>query len=205
MRIMYIVGDVMRVWEIWKCVRKISLKLTNLTKAEYHFELGRALYKTDKYEQGINELNKATLMENGVRNADAFYYKGCCHLYIGKLDLAVKDFTKAIDIDGNQAKYYNGRSKTYNKKGGSDNLKYFDLALKDITIAIELERDGDYFHTRGINYNSMKKFELAVKFVSFSDIFLTHFHISQTRITSPTMYIIRMFVTTHFYRSIKPF
>lgn len=74
-----------------------------------------------------------------------------------KFDLAVTNYTKAIEIDPQDADAYYGRGLAYYDQ------EKFDLAIIDFTKAIEINsQDADAFSARGLAYYEQEKFDLAI-------------------------------------------
>jgi len=59
------------------------------------------------------------------------------HRKLENYDLALADYSKAIELDPNKPVYYNNRGNTHNK------LENYDLALADYSKAIELDPNFD--------------------------------------------------------------
>ena len=63
----------------------------------------------------------------------------------GDHDLAISDFTQAIDIDSNNAHTYNNRATAYSNKGE------YNLTLEDCTRAIQVDNKmADAYVNRGV-------------------------------------------------------
>ena len=76
----------------------------------------------------------------------------------GEIDLAIKDFTKAIKLKPNYAIAYNNRGAVYRDKGEQD------LAIKDCNEAIQLKPDyAEPYSNRGAAYRNKGNYERAIK------------------------------------------
>ncbi len=74
-----------------------------------------------------------------------------------RLDDAVADYGRAIELDQNYADAYNGRAWSYCKIGK------FEEALVDIDKALELKpNEANYFDTRADAYIGLKRYEEAL-------------------------------------------
>jgi tetratricopeptide (TPR) repeat protein len=75
------------------------------------------------------------------------------HFILGKNQLAIDDFTKAIQINSTCADYFNNRGSVYNKIG------YYKLAIKDYDEAILFDsNDAAYYNNRGsVHLNTVTK------------------------------------------------
>ena len=110
----------------------------------------------------------------------------------GEYDLAIKDFTKAIELKPDYAIAYNNRGAVYRSKGEHDlaiedcneaiRLKHdyaepysnrgaayrnkgdYDRAIKDYDMAIRLKHDFvEAYYNRGLAYHEKREFDLAIK------------------------------------------
>ncbi len=87
----------------------------------------------------------------------AYSSRGHVHEQVGKLEAAVADYNKAIELMPTDTVLYDNRSLLYSK------LRQYDLALKDCNRSIELnpDRAASYFR-RATIYQNMQQFQLAV-------------------------------------------
>ena len=110
----------------------------------------------------------------------------------GEYDLAIKDFTKAIELKPDYAIAYNNRGAVYRSKGEHDlaiedcneaiRLKHdyaepysnrgaayrnkgdYDRAIKNYDMAIRLKHDFvEAYYNRGLAYHEKREFDLAIK------------------------------------------
>jgi len=89
---------------------------------------------------------------------DKYFDMGNYYANLKKYDLAIKSYTKAIELNPNYADTY------YNRGNSYKNLKKDDLAIKDYTKAIELNPNRDEaYNNRGVLYTHLKKDDLAIK------------------------------------------
>jgi tetratricopeptide (TPR) repeat protein len=89
---------------------------------------------------------------------DKYFDMGNYYANLKKYDLAIKSYTKAIELNPNDANTYYNRGIAYNK------LKNYSSAIKDYTKAIELNpNDADAYNNRGLVYTHLKKDDLAIK------------------------------------------
>ena len=76
----------------------------------------------------------------------------------GKYDLAIKDFTKAIDLKPDYALAYNNRGAVYRSKGEHD------LAIEDCNKAIQLKPDyAEPYSNRGSAYRNKGEIDRAIE------------------------------------------
>ena len=76
----------------------------------------------------------------------------------GEVDLAIKDFTKAIELKPDYAFAYNNRGAVYRTKGEHD------LAIKDCNKAIQLKSDyAEPYSNRGSAYRNKGDYDRAIK------------------------------------------
>ncbi|PDP63253.1 hypothetical protein CLI83_01760 [Porphyromonas gingivalis] len=77
---------------------------------------------------------------------------------VGSYEEAIKDYSKAIELDGKFAHAYYGRGNVYYKKGANEE------AIKDFFKAIELDDKFVHaYHGRGIAYFKKGSYEEAIK------------------------------------------
>ncbi|MDR1736419.1 MAG: tetratricopeptide repeat protein [Oscillospiraceae bacterium] len=105
--------------------------------------------------------DKAALDERIKENpndAYAYFSRGYFYSSEGEHNLAIEDYSKAIELKPDYAYAYNNRGAAYNSLG-----KY-DLAIEDFNKAIELKPDNAYaYNNRGVAYNSLGKYDLAIE------------------------------------------
>ncbi len=76
----------------------------------------------------------------------------------GRLDEAIKEFTKAIELDPLFAETYNGRGLVYSS------LSQFERAIKDYDQAISLNPQyAEAYYNRGLAYFYLGQFERAIR------------------------------------------
>ncbi len=83
---------------------------------------------------------------------------GITHSEKGELDLAIKDFDKAIELNPDYAEAYNNRGNVYDEKGD------FDKAIVDFNIAINIKSDyAEAYINRGVAYGKKYMFDESIK------------------------------------------
>jgi len=89
---------------------------------------------------------------------DKYLDMGSYYANLKKDDLAIKSYTKAIEINPNDADTYFYRGNSYY------NLKDYSSAINDFTKVIELNpNDSNGYINRGLSYYKLKKYDLAIK------------------------------------------
>jgi tetratricopeptide (TPR) repeat protein len=87
--------------------------------------------------------------------ADFYIIRGRRYYENGHLDLAIVDYTKAIELDPDNSYFYDSRAETYEENG------QYELAIEDYTRAIELDPDNlQRYHARGSTYLIVGEYEL---------------------------------------------
>ena len=112
--------------------------------------------KNNDLKENDNKLSNVP--EPNRQEAIAYYNRGvdCC--IVGSYEEAIKDYSKAIELDGKFAHAYYDRGNVYYKKGANEE------AIKDYSKAIEL--DGKFvhaYHGRGRAYCEKGLYEEAIK------------------------------------------
>jgi tetratricopeptide (TPR) repeat protein len=66
-------------------------------------------------------------------DADLYYNRGCAHLAAGRLNEALSDFNKSVELNETWSLAYNNRGVTYAR------LAQYDKAIEDFSAAVKLE------------------------------------------------------------------
>jgi len=89
--------------------------------------------------------------------ADAYYSRGLAYYNQANYDLAIADYTRAIEFDPKDADTYDNRGVAYNQKGE------YDLAIADYTAAIKLKpEDSTSYGDRCAAYVHQRAYDLAI-------------------------------------------
>lgn len=92
-----------------------------------------------------------------ARTAEEWIDKGDRHVHNEEYNTAVECYTKAIELDPDNAGAYFKRHKAYNALGD------IEPAVADVTTAIELDpANYQYYYVRGFLYNVEQEYTLAV-------------------------------------------
>lgn len=87
-----------------------------------------------------------------------FYSRGNEDLTKGQNEKAIKEYTRALELDPKYSHANNHRGIAYKR------LNRFDLAMADFNRALELDpNDADSYANRGLIYNAQRRFDLAQK------------------------------------------
>jgi len=87
----------------------------------------------------------------------ALFNRGFAYDKLGQFDLAIKDYTRSIEIDSSNAYAYYNRAISYDKKGE------IERTIEDFTKAIKLiPTKADFYLNRGYSYRKLKEYELAI-------------------------------------------
>lgn len=89
--------------------------------------------------------------------ADAYLQRGDAHKNLGHFDLALADWSRAIDLDPNQAQAYTARGTYYQSK--NETAK----ALSDFERSLELNPTVDGYFQRGQLYAALGQFDKAIE------------------------------------------
>ncbi|WP_372367723.1 protein kinase [Candidatus Uabimicrobium sp. HlEnr_7] len=119
------------------------------------------IHSSEDRKNKSNDQGKLEIEDNLKRKSSkAITLFESAHFFFNqkKYDLAVKDYTKAIDFN---PKY----SKAYHERGRSLQVqKKYDLAIRDYNKAIELNsKHFLIYHHRGVTFSYQKKYDLAIK------------------------------------------
>ena len=112
--------------------------------------------KAMTYKQEIKMLDD--LIKKDSRNVDALFNRAWLYASRSDFEKAVRDYTRAIQINKGQADIYYNRGLLYVK------MKKYDLAVKDFDEVIKLNpRDADVYCNRGGVNNQLGKIDLSIK------------------------------------------
>jgi tetratricopeptide (TPR) repeat protein len=104
----------------------------------------------------INELGKK--IKSDSQNPENYLNRGIAYGKKGEYELAIKDYTKVIELKRDYAEAYYNRGVAYVNKGE------YELAIKDYTKAIELKPNNkEAYYNRGVCYGEKGEHELAIK------------------------------------------
>lgn len=96
--------------------------------SDYQLELAKINYYLQDYNPAL-ETFQNILKSN--ENAEIFNYVGLCNYKLKKIDIAIANFNKAIDLDGLRPIYYYNLAQCYKSLGDKKNyVKYANTATK---------------------------------------------------------------------------
>jgi tetratricopeptide (TPR) repeat protein len=83
-------------------------------------------------------------------DADLYYNRGCAHLAAGRLDMALADFNKSVEMNETWSLAYNNRGVTYAR------LAQYDKAIEDFSAAVKLEPgNATAYRNRAMAYKKL--------------------------------------------------
>ena len=105
------------------------------------------------FEQGLNHFSRALVKTD---DAKVYLNRGLSYFGLSRIDDAINDFTKAIELDPRLGPAYHNRGLAYCKK------MFPDQAIEDFTRAIELDsRLVSAYNSRGIVWLFLGNWENA--------------------------------------------
>jgi tetratricopeptide (TPR) repeat protein len=108
------------------------------------------------YDSEMKKLN--ALLAANDKNADAFYNRGWLYEVKGDLQMAEKDYTRAIELDKKDQDAYFNRGLLFVK------MKKFEEAVKDFSDVIKLDSSSaDAYCNRGNAYLQLNKTDQAIQ------------------------------------------
>jgi Tfp pilus assembly protein PilF len=123
--------------------------------AEAYYKKGEFYYSKEKYEEAINEYNKAIELKPDFPNA--YKNRGNSYYYLKKYEEAIADYRKAIEIKPDFPNAYYNRGLVYY------NQQKYKEAIRDYSKAIEIKPDfPNAYNSRGIVYYYQQKYEEAI-------------------------------------------
>lgn len=115
----------------------------------------------EEFERALEDCTTLIRLAPREARADAYHERGLVHLAAGSYDLAVADFTEAIDRSPDFAEAYRDRGSARAAKG-----KY-QKALTDLTHALRLDpRDHETYRERAFVYYDLEKYDQALRDLS---------------------------------------
>jgi serine/threonine protein kinase/Flp pilus assembly protein TadD len=91
------------------------------------------------------------------KSETSYYNRGVDNYNNANYNAAITDFTKAINLDPNEALYYDFRGASYNE------LEYYNKSITDYTKAINLDPNkASYYNWRAVSYFSLEYFNAAI-------------------------------------------
>lgn len=121
------------------------------------YEKGKIALQGQKHDEAISAFTKA--IDTNPAIAECYFYRGIAHGNKGEWDIAINDYTKAIELDKKVAVFaYNNRGLAYEKKG------QLDLAIEDYSQIVQLHpKFGMAYDNRGHAYERKGQKDLALK------------------------------------------
>ncbi|MFM6690497.1 MAG: tetratricopeptide repeat-containing serine protease family protein, partial [Microcystis panniformis] len=120
----------------------------------HYNEKSSVLSRLKRYDEGVAAITQAI---NLAPRAAWYYNRGLLYSDLQKYDLALSDYSKAIELNPNDADAYYNRGILYRRQ------QKYELALDDYNQAIELNpNDADAYYNRGNLYYNQQKYELAL-------------------------------------------
>jgi tetratricopeptide (TPR) repeat protein len=130
---------------------------------EYAISQIKAKYERRDYAGVIRDCDH--LLRKNPRNPTAYNYKGIAYFYLNNLDLAVENYSRAIEIDSEYALAYFNRAEAYFYQ------EDYPLALADYDLAIKAKGDfgskgkmrlADAYANRGDTLGRLGRFSEAL-------------------------------------------
>jgi hypothetical protein len=102
------------------------------------------------------EQNNST--NDNLSESERYFYSGNSHYDLKDYSSAIKNYTKAIELNLNFTNAYYNRGLVYNE------LKDYSSAIRDYTKAIELNPNyANAYYNRGLAYNNLKDYDSSIK------------------------------------------
>ena len=126
------------------------------------FTIGQMYYFANEHSQAVSLFSAAL---DHFPSGEAYQesavalrlYRGNTYLFLGKCDLAIADYNKAMELGPDLAYAYNNRGVSYYHKGE------YSLAIADYSRAIELKPDFvEAYNNRGVAYAHKCEYDQAI-------------------------------------------
>ena len=138
---------------------KIAVGHAEYGKAEKPVEIREGLTAVVHFDLQPKEAKREVKKEpeKEIKDANGYHGRGFSYFAKNQYDLAVGDFTKAIELDSNYLVAY------YNRGVAYFDLGQYDVAIVDFTKAMELGLRGKgSYHIRGLAYAKQGQYDLAI-------------------------------------------
>ncbi|GCA71998.1 TPR repeat-containing protein YrrB [Microcystis aeruginosa NIES-2519] len=120
----------------------------------HYNEKWSVLSELKRYDEGLAAITQAIDL---APRAAWYSNRGIIYYKQQKYDLAISDYSKAIEINPNYAQAYVNRGNLYS------DLQKYDLALSDYNKAIDINPNDAYaYNNRGVLYSDLQKYDLAL-------------------------------------------
>ena len=124
--------------------------------AEVSFYHGTALMLLKRFEEALEQFDKATMIN--PQDANAWGNKGATLGELGKHEEAITCYDKAIQIDPRYADAFNNRGTAYANKGE------YNRAILNYNKALEINpRDAKAYYNRGTAYADKGEYDRAIR------------------------------------------
>lgn len=111
--------------------------------------------ENNDYDGAVKDLSKSMLINNSFQS---YYNRGNIYSKLGKFQLALSDYSSAINIKANRPEVFNNRGAVYLRVGD------IESALNDFSNAINLDPDfADSVKNRAAIYMRKNNYDLALK------------------------------------------
>lgn len=117
--------------------------------------LGDEYWEDGDYQKAISFYTRAIKLDN---NALYYFNRGYCHDLLREYDAAIRDYSKAVQVDPSYAEAFNARGFIYDSQGK------FEKAIQDFTKAIKADPTlADAYNNRGYSRNQIQEYDLAIQ------------------------------------------
>ncbi|CAK87854.1 unnamed protein product (macronuclear) [Paramecium tetraurelia] len=121
-----------------------------------YIKRAKILIDQNQIEDALKEIRKAQNHEKN--NAEIYYIEGNCYQKIGKLDMALHAYNRAITFCPKDEQYLNQRSELYFR------LERFEEAIKDLNKAININSNSQFsYYNRAQSYLKIGQKDQAMK------------------------------------------
>ena len=146
----------------------ISLASCTLLVGREDFSAGKDYYRQSSYDNAIRKFSNS--IKQNPTHWEFYYYRALAYIKLGKINLAIQDLTKSLELLPTVDTWYSKLPKEewaliYVRRGTLFYEKEnYALALKDYNQALDLDSNcvGAYFY-RGVSEEKLNKFSEAVE------------------------------------------
>lgn len=130
------------------------------------FTLGADKFSNNQFDDALPYFDQAIQVaisntKTTTNPSEAYFFRGDTYYHKGNYDLAIPNYSKAIDLNPNYPQAYNNRGSAYIYKGE------YDLAIVDLRKAIELDQTIiEIFNNLGVAYSRTGNYDLAITYLN---------------------------------------
>ncbi len=146
------------------CSAIIATGKSDVTTA--HYSRGKAFKRKKQYQKAIDDFSRvlARHPKNGLMLVSSYNERAGAYQKLQKFDLAIKDYTAALELHHRQKIVRISKSSLYSNRGGAyTKNRQFNRAMADLKKSIELNpKNAHAYFNRGLAFALQKQYVHAI-------------------------------------------